>query len=105
MPLDYADQRCVPYFRDRIDAKNVCNSYPGQCKGVVKRKCKKKNDNIKRFFNFSVSRFLTRNLFFSNILSSKGGNYYELRGGKACPKLKGGDPWNKPYGNQYSHGK
>ena len=42
MPLDYADQRCVPYFRDRIDAKNVCNSYPGQCKGVVKRKCKKK---------------------------------------------------------------
>ena len=39
------------------------------------------------------------------MLSSKGGNYYELRGGKACPKLKGGDPWNKPYGNQYSHGK
>ena len=24
--------RCVPYFRDETDAKNVCNSYPGQCK-------------------------------------------------------------------------
>ena len=57
MPLDYADQRCVPYFRDRIDAKNVCNSYPGQCKGVVKRKCKKKNDNIKRS-NFLIVIFL-----------------------------------------------
>ena len=32
MPLDFPDQRCVPYFRDEIDAKNVCNSYPGQCK-------------------------------------------------------------------------
>jgi hypothetical protein len=55
MPLDFNDQRCVPYFRfdclsfnakrklfsfsnwflrDRIDAKNVCNSYSA-CKGVV----------------------------------------------------------------------
>lgn len=71
MPLDFNDQRCVPYFRDRIDAKNVCNSYSA-CKGVVK--------------------------------SSSGGDYYELRGGKACPKMKE-DPWNKPYGNEYSHGK
>jgi len=71
MPLDFNDQRCVPYFRDRIDAKNVCNSYSA-CKGVVQ--------------------------------SSSGGNYFELRGGKACPKLKE-DPWNKPYGNEYSHGK
>jgi len=73
MPLDYNDQRCVPYFRDRIDAKNVCNSHPGVCTGVVQ--------------------------------SSTGGQYFELRGGKACPKLKGGDPWNKKYGNEYAHGK
>ena len=54
MPLDYADQRCVPYFRDRIDAKNVCNSYPGQCKGVVKRKCTE-NENIKWLYFLNLT--------------------------------------------------
>lgn len=36
------------------------------------------------------------------IAASKHGQYFELRGGSACPKLKGGDPWHKKYGNEYS---
>ena len=42
MPLDFPDQRCVPYFRDETDAKNVCNSYPGQCKECVAKVISKK---------------------------------------------------------------
>lgn len=59
MPLDFPDQRCVPYFRDEIDAKNVCNSYPGQCKeGFLKI--------FSKFHSFQISKFC----YYASILNA-----------------------------------